>query len=495
MVKERYECLKMGQELRKNLIELKQEIKDEAAREEFLAILQGDYSILIELMADSEPKVRKNAALILGRLGQDENATPLYEAYGREQQLFVKSDYLKALLELDCSECREGLAIRLAELEKYQPAEEEEKHIREELLALRKLLDKGITHRKHQFRGYKDTWEVILTTDRKYQKVTAGQVTEGEVTILKSGVRVISSRIKSVLKIPTYRELLFPLSIKKVPGDFKEAAKALADSDLLKFLQKAHKAEDDFYFRLSLQSPRPLDARSTFIKKCSFALEQETQGRLKNSASDYELEIRLIENREGGFLPLVKLYTFEEERFSYRKNTIAASIRPEQAALIMRLALPYMQEQAQVLDPFCGVGTMLIERDKVCPAKVMYGIDLFGEAIAKAKENTELAGKEVYYINRDFFGFTHKYLFDEIITNMPDRGKKTRMEQDELYASFFDKVGEFMEDEGRIFMYSNEKNYVKKQLRLRREFTLLREYSMDDKDNYYLFIIRCNFGG
>lgn len=495
MVKERYECLKMGQELRKNLIDLKQELKDETAKAEFLAYLQGDYRFLIGLMRDSDPKVRKNAALILGRLGQDENVRPLFEAYGREQQLFVKSDYLKALGELNCSACRKELEKRLSELEGCQPAEEEEKHIREELSALRKLVSKGTAHKKHKFQGYSNTWEVILTTGKKYQQITAGQIKEGKVTILKSGVRVVTNRLKPVLKIPTYREMLFPLDIKKIPGDPREAAKVLAGSDLLALLQKAHRAEDDFYFRLSLQSSRPLDARSAFIKKCSFILEQETRGRLKNSASDYELEIRLIENREGDFLPLVKLYTYKEERFSYRKNTVAASIRPEQAALAASLARPYMQEQAQVLDPFCGVGTMLIERDRICPSKVMYGVDIFGEAIAKARENTELAGKEVYYINRDFFEFTHKYLFDEIITNMPDRGKKTGMEQDELYASFFEKMGELMEDGGRIFMYSNEKNYIKKQLRLHREFTLLREYSMDEKDNYYLFIIRCNFSG
>ena len=168
---------------------------------------------------------------------------------------------------------------------------------------------------------------------------------------------------------------------------------------------------------------------------------------------------------------------------------VAASIKPEQAALIARLAKPYMIKQAQVLDPFCGVGTMLIERDKACRTNVMYGIDIFGEAIAKAHENTALAKKEVYYINRDFFEFRHSYLFDEIFTNMPERGKRSRTEQDEFYAAFFEKAKEVLEKQGRIIMYSNEKNYVKKQLRLHKEFTLLREFPMDEKDNYYLFVI------
>lgn len=489
MIRQQYESLKMGQDLRKNLIDIKQELKEAEAREELLALLDGDYSLLTGLLEHPEPKVRKNAAIVLGRLGQDENALPLFEAYGREQQLFVKSDYLKALTELDCSACSAQLRKRLQQLEQYRPAEEEEKHIREELSALRKLVDRYTVHRKHSFQGYDNAWEVILTTGKQYQQITAEQIEEGKVTVLKSGVRVYTSRLRSVQRIPTYRELLFLLDVKKIPGDYKDAAKALAESNLLELLQKAHGAEDSFYFRLSLHSPRPLEQRGAFIKKCGFALEQETAGKLKNSPSDYELEIRLMENREGQFLPLLKLYTFGEERFAYRKNTVAASIRPEQAALIARLARPYMQEQAQVLDPFCGVGTMLIERERVCPARVMYGVDIFGEAIAKAKENTELAGSEVYYINRDFFEFTHKYLFDEIITDLPDRGKKTREQQDAFYAAFFEKAAELLNVRGKMILYSNEKNYVKKQLRLHKGLTLLREFSMDEKDNYYLFII------
>ncbi len=40
-----------------------------------------------------------------------------------------------------------------------------------------------------------------------------------------------------------------------------------------------------------------------------------------------------------------------------------------------------------------------------------------------------------------------------------------------------------------MVLYSNEKNFIKKQLRVHREFALLQEYSMDEKGNYCLFII------
>ena len=464
---ELYESLKRGEDVRKNLIALKQELKEDAARDALLGKLQGDPALFAGFLSHEDPKVRKNAALVLGRLGQARSAGLLYDAYRQEEKLFVKSSYLSAMAGLDISPYREGLGQRLKELEAYSPKAEEEKHIREELAGLRKLLAVEGSYQRHRFQGYDGRYELLLTTGRLYPKVTAEQVKGGQAFLLKGGVRVVTSHIRPILSIPTYRELLFFLNVRKLSGDVREAARALAQSNLLELLGRAHQSGGPFYFR------------------------QESGRRLRNSTSGYEVEIRLIEGSNGTFLPLVKLFTFAENRFAYRKCTIAASIKPEQAALAARLARPYMQEGAQVLDPFCGVGTMLIERDRLCPAGYLYGLDIFGQAIDGARENARLAGKEIYYIHRDFFTFQHEYLFDEIITNMPGRGRgdMRKQEQDAFYGRFFEKAGSLLKDKGKVFLYSDEKNFMKKQLRIRREFTLLQEYAMDEKGNYYLFII------
>ncbi len=488
---ELYESLKRGEDVRKNLIALKQELKEDAARDALLGKLQGDPALFAGFLSHEDPKVRKNAALVLGRLGQARSAGLLYDAYRQEEKLFVKSSYLSAMAGLDISPYREGLGQRLKELEAYSPKAEEEKHIREELAGLRKLLAVEGSYQRHRFQGYDGRYELLLTTGRLYPKVTAEQVKGGQAFLLKGGVRVVTSHIRPILSIPTYRELLFFLNVRKLSGDVREAARALAQSNLLELLGRAHQSGGPFYFRLGIQSRMLLAQRSKFAKECAFALEQESGRRLRNSTSGYEVEIRLIEGSNGTFLPLVKLFTFAENRFAYRKCTIAASIKPEQAALAARLARPYMQEGAQVLDPFCGVGTMLIERDRLCPAGYLYGLDIFGQAIDGARENARLAGKEIYYIHRDFFTFQHEYLFDEIITNMPGRGRgdMRKQEQDAFYGRFFEKAGSLLKDKGKVFLYSDEKNFVKKQLRIRREFTLLQEYAMDEKGNYYLFII------
>ena len=94
----------------------------------------------------------------------------------------------------------------------------------------------------------------------------------------------------------------------------------------------------------------------------SAELERLTRRRLINSPSDYEIELRLIENKTGRLNVLVKYNTINDTRFAYRKESVAASIKPVNAALFVELAKDYMIPDAQVLDPFCGVGTMLIER-------------------------------------------------------------------------------------------------------------------------------------
>lgn len=138
-------------------------------------------------------------------------------------------------------------------------------------------------------------------------------------------------------------------------------------------------------------------------KKFAIQLERVSARWLINSTGDYETEIRLIKKKDGSFAPFLKLYTIPERRFSYRKNVVAASIHPSLAAMLVSLAKPYLKENAQILDPFCGVGTMLIERDIAQPAREKYGIDIFGPAIEGARENASLAGEKINFIHRDYF--------------------------------------------------------------------------------------------
>ena len=272
---------------------------------------------------------------------------------------------------------------------------------------------------------------------------------------------IVPENLEELMKLRTYREMVFPLNIEGyLPAAPVDAAKAIWESGILALLDNLHKESGEYYFRIECKSAMDLEKRSAFTKKMATELESLSKGQLINSTSDYEIEIRLIANKDGLFFPVLRVLTIKNPRFAYRKNAIAASIHPSTAALIMEIAKDYLKENAQIMDPFCGVGTMLIERNKKVPAREFYGTDIFGDAIAFARENTDLASMRVNYIHRDFFDFKHDYLFDEIVTNMPLRGQKTKQEMDEFYNAFFVKVKEILAKEAVIIMYTNVINII-----------------------------------
>lgn len=495
MLKISCEKLQKKENLRETLQLLRNEAKDGQKAEELRELL-GDGSLLTELLREDEPKVRKNAALLLGDLNMQQAAKALWEAYQSERTLFVKSSYLAALGKLDASDFIEPLKERMETLSQLIPAENEKKHINEEIRELSKILTRIEGVKKHTFRGFQNPHEMVLTTNYGSRNVTAKEAAELSAAVRRTvkphplGVLVYTREILPFAKLRTYRELLFPLHGK---GELRREPEAAAEdvwqSDLWEFLRECHKEDTPFYFRLELKTKMELAERSSYARKFSVELERISGRRLINSTGDYEMEIRLMESRDGKRIPFLKLFTVPDTRFSYRKHAMAASIHPAAAAMLMKLAQPYLKEEAQILDPFCGVGTMLIERDILVPAREKYGIDIFGEAVEGARENAALAGEKINFIHRDYFDFTHKYLFDEIITNMPVRGKKTKEETDDFYAAFFEKSKTLLAAGGKIIFYSNEGGFVKKQLRLRREYRLLREFCIREKEHFCLYIV------
>ena len=83
--------------VRANLIKIK-ELLQEADNKEVLKkepLYQA--SLFPFLLENEDPKVRKNAALIMGILCEEEYGDILFKAYCKEETLFVRSAYLKAL--------------------------------------------------------------------------------------------------------------------------------------------------------------------------------------------------------------------------------------------------------------------------------------------------------------------------------------------------------------------------------------------------------------
>ena len=108
------------------------------------------------------------------------------------------------------------------------------------------------------------------------------------------------------------------------------------------------------------------------------------------------------------------------------------------------------------------------------------------------KELKEKTLKELDYIipaSARIVDFKHDYKFDEIISNLPSRGKKTKEEMDSFYGEFFEKSKSVLAEDAVMILYSNESGFIKKQLRLRPEYRLIQEFIIRKKTNDALYII------
>lgn len=473
--------------VRGNLSALRKLLKDGADAAKLVALVEEQEELFLRFLASEDAKTRKNAALLLGDLHYERAAAALYDGYEKEQTLFVRSAYLQALSGMDVTPMLEGLQLKLSQMQGMKLTEENRKHVTEELRALRSILIRYEGIERHTFDLRQKDNQVLLVTNKNHREVVRRMVDGGSVHPL--GVYVLTDDLPALLTVRTYREMLFPMGERAgVLANPMEAAAQIAPW-MQELCLRYHKEEGSFYFRVEVKSGMGLEERSRLTKRLGAGLEELTNGALVNSPNHYEVELRLTERKDGSFFPSLKFFTLPDHRFDYRKNAISTSIHPSTAALIAELSRPYLKENAQIIDPFCGVGTMLIERDIAVPAKEKYATDIYADAIVMGRENAGAAGTAVHFINRDFFDFRHEYKFDEIITNMPVRGKKTKEETDKLYGDFFSKSLEILDREAVIVMYTNEVGFVKKQLRLHREYRLLQETCMQTKSEFYLLVI------
>lgn len=484
-----YENIAQGSEVRKNLIALREMCKDESLRRKFMYLLGGDFSVFVHLLEHADPKVRRSAALILG-MTEDEDVLPaLVAAWKREETLFIREDYLKAIQLMDyepfLSDLRERLDFiqeesgLLAKDGSQDPLWDNSPHLAGEGSRIRSMLEKYQGKKKHHFSRIDPAPDLMLICNRCQVGATASQITEGEVKPMRGGVFVRHGNLDQLMKVRTWSECLFPIpGARPLPEDGKKAAELLHNMKLYGFLRYLHGDEEGPYrYRVQLKGKSPIDRRGDFIRSFCSHLDLLEKGKLQNNDSDYEVELRLIERSDRTLAPMLKLSTVRDSRFLYRKASTAQSMSPVNAALVLRLALPYLGEKSQVLDPFCGTGTLLIERELILPSGSCYGIDKYGDAISKARENTGRIG-HVNYINRDFFDFTHDYLFDELITELPE----IRPGEDDLFFThFLEKAGQLLVNRAAVVVVARKPEELETAARASGDYIIKEKFLLNER--------------
>ena len=486
--------------------------------------------IILACLTHEDAKTRKNAALVLQTIAEEygmdifgddqvedpaasdeaptasdlpsaEVASYLYAAYKAEETMFVRSAYLEALKCFDCEPYRAELMERLTFLKEESWAEGDLKHVREERHAIESLFEASASEMKSEFKGLDREMGILLVIDEAVREAAQTELGAGA-RVVPGGVRLTTSSWKKVQSCRLYKEALFPVPLRKGSQiTISNMGSLVADSKLIPMVDELLKAAGDSTqtgsagenagarehpFRMEIRSSSDEDRSGAALKRAAAELEEASKGRLRNSKTAYEFTLVLMAKRDGSLSPYIKLPDSTDHRFDYRKNSEATSMSAVMAAEAVQMIRPYLKDGAQVIDPFAGVGTLLIERAKAVPHGDLYATDIYGHAVIGGRENAELAGVNISYINRDFFDFKHDYPFDEVITEFPDLFNKEAEEKEEFFRNFFQSAMEVTADKAMLFLISAEDKVMHKHIRLNPELRIVSEIEFRGHEKIYV---------
>ena len=485
-----FEHIVSGEDTKACLQQLRKSLKEMPASDIPASITDGS-DVFVGLLSDSDPKIRQNAAHILGLLKVRGTEEALYSSYLRDETLYNKAAYLSALSGMDHSALDERLLQRRSELiaGTYEP--DMKKHIGEELHELSLLLRDSFP--VHEFKSDGLVNECVLLTNRNFKQVTMKQVENIPHKEFTAGVMVKTRQPAKLLNsVRTFSEMLFiPDGIRMCSSDPVSAASELVDAGIADYIRaRLTNPGSPVFFRVDYRA-KDEKAAAPFERRLSSELEAASGWTMVNSTSDYEVELRFIDTADSKLVVLIRFCGLADRRFAYRQHALPVSIKPYLAALMMNLAKDRFKDNAAVLDPFCGCGTMLAEREFIRPARLYYGIDIFGDAVEAASANLKLAGiaSKTELIKRDFFDFSHKYRFDEVITDMPFvTGQKSLADISALYAAFFKKLPTVLEHDGTAFIHTRNRELLRKHS-LAAGFFVNAEYEISRMEGSYFCIL------
>lgn len=378
-----------------------------------------------KLLAIIDDKARKTASILVGLCAPDACAEALKSALMRETTRFVRPSMILAL----------GNTVNPAQyLDGYVVEDGEEKHMREEREALQKALA-----RTQQPRPVKalnlPLWCTVTYIHRRallselHEKGCAHRETSG----VPGTVAVQSADLS---RIRCYVDALYELGGVGAYGDASKILDAIGcrGSD----------------YRIEAGAYRP-EVRRDVIRSVSNGLAHLGY---RDNPSAYSFEVRVMNDR------MFAVFS-NDDRFCYRKQAVSASIHPVTAASVVQICKPYMKEGADVLDPFCGSGTMLIERGIAGCTHTLVGVDVSPFAIKAACANRRASGQNIALIRGDILGYgAAKY--DEIISNMPFGNRvSNHASNTTLYTQFADKLKSLLKDGGMAFLYTQEKKLLR----------------------------------
>lgn len=161
----------------------------------------------------------------------------------------------------------------------------------------------------------------------------------------------------------------------------------------------------------------------------------------------HDLAIRI--DVENGQCSICQQLTSAQFRFRGLFNSVKGGIRPSVAHCLVRLSCPFSNEI--FYDPFCGGGTIAIER-MFYPYKKVFASDINEQVLKKAQANWK---KDLILFQADATN-THmkKSSIDTVVTNMP-WGKQISYDVS-LYYRFFKELNRILKPNGKAIILTDQ---------------------------------------
>ncbi|MFA9398318.1 MAG: TRM11 family methyltransferase [Clostridiaceae bacterium] len=470
-----------GDNIRGVLGVIRDMIKKEKAKGIFKRTLGNSKDKLSGFLENSDAKTRKNACAIIAELGDSYYLDALYNGYQAENQCFVRPSYVNAISNCGRASDGEKLQNTLDALitnkhfsdddfsEDKKSLSKNEKHLNEEKIALKRAIAKLSPNAFHDFKNFENPVPMILTAMDDNFQITLNDLKEKSIkaTLTAEGVLINEKDLNKIYSCRTFYEVIFPLDgCKNLEFSSKSIASAIIKSNIVDFLNSCHINPNNtpYYYRIEYKTTNFNDEKTEFVKNISKELDTLSNDSMRNSPSSYEVEIRIVETKKS-CSAFVKLYSFKDYRFDYRYKSLPSSINPVSAAIVMKSISKWLNPVAKIIDPFCGTGTMLIERSKVKSYKTLTGVDIYRTAIEDAIINTKLAKLKIDLIADDILEYNTSELFDEMISNMPFESKTSAHNLSfDLYNDFINKIPMLVKPGGMVFLYTVEKNLFRENL-------------------------------
>lgn len=418
----------------------------------------------------NDPKLRKNAARLIGALCIPNDAHMLSDALFNESTLFVIPSMILSLGALsEKSSCARDAILNYQAPEASSDQARLVRDINEALTAARQ---KFIKREAHPF----------VSLDREYtielcHPDSLGAALIYELNSMKkvklisrssSHITVQTDDLNALFNMRSFQEALFP--VKAPDGGYTWTsidypAMAKAAHSMLTDLLRCHSGTPPYVYRIDTRV-KDVDRREVAR---AMSMHLDADGIFENAATGYEFEIRI--KSEGPHYALyIKLFTVADTRFSYRHLDVPASINPATAAALLGSVrdLKNYAPGARVLDICCGSGTLLIERERLYGAgkpSVSVGLDISRKALDAARKNAHAANSKAQFVLTDCLEYTVKpqERYHEVISNLPFGNRVGNHTNNRtLYEGIIQKLPDWLLPGGTALLYTADKKLLYK---------------------------------